>query len=128
MGREPKMKEGGGGEGKFPSFLPHSLPALLLPTFFTLSFDTRSLFFGPKRHGNAATQTTGAWVGGDYSLDLKVLPFMVPYLLLVFVECGCHATPLYKLRSLCGHKGYDYLLLLVSHPAPPIYPHTNSPN
>ena len=41
------------GEGKFPSFLPHPLAALLLATFFARSFDTRSLFFAPKRHGNA---------------------------------------------------------------------------
>ena len=32
------MKEGeGGGEGRFPSFLPHPLPALLLAPFFARS-------------------------------------------------------------------------------------------
>ena len=48
-----RAKNERGGEGKFLSFLPHPLPVLLLATFFARSFDTHSLFFAPKRHGNA---------------------------------------------------------------------------
>ena len=73
------MKEGG--RRSFLPFFPtpsplfysrHFSPGLLtlVPCFLLLN-GTETL----------ATQTTGAGVGRDESLDLKVFPFMVPYLL-----------------------------------------------
>ena len=105
MEREPKMKEGG--EGKFPSFLPHPLPALLLDTFFARSFDTRSLFFAPKRHGNAcyADYRGRGWrrlVSGSEGFPIYG---SLLYLLWVFVRYGWYATPLYKLYTCAAIKG-----------------------
>jgi len=51
MKREPKNERVGRGRGRkerFPSFLPHPLPALLLAPF-----DSCSSFFVPKPHRNA---------------------------------------------------------------------------
>ena len=58
----------------FPSFLPHPLPALLLVPFFCAVFDSRSLFFAPKPHGNVCyagysergvfSKTPWEWGGG----------------------------------------------------------------
>ena len=49
---------GGGGEGRFPSFLPHPLPAFLLAPFFarSLTLVPRSLLL--NRTETLATQTT----------------------------------------------------------------------
>ena len=50
-----KMKGGGEGEGKFPSFLPHHFPALLLAPFFA-----RSLILVPRSLLQNCTETLAA--------------------------------------------------------------------
>ena len=55
------MKVGGGrGEGRFPSFLPHPLPALLLAPFFvrSLTLVPRSLLLNDRTE-RLATQSRG---------------------------------------------------------------------
>ena len=54
------MKEGGGGgEGRFPSFLPHPLPALLLAPLFSRSLTLVPRSFLLNRTETLATQASG---------------------------------------------------------------------
>ena len=100
--REPKNETGVGqrvGEVSFLSFPP--LPALLLATFFARSFDTRSLFFAPKRHGNA-------WYA-DYRGrgSRRLVSGSEGLWFLIYYESSWYATPLYKLpyyRKLTLHE------------------------
>ena len=69
------MKVGGGrGEGRFPSFLPHPLPALLLAPFFvrSLTLVPRSLLL--NRTETLATQATFHAFGWLNSLSGHFVP------------------------------------------------------
>ena len=139
MGWEPKMKEAGRGT----SLPPHPLPVLLLATFFARSFDTHSLFFAPKRHGNACYADYRAQAGRRLVSGSEGFA-VYGSLLIMSLRGGVVGRPLYKQEpwwdscpimaldisyTVCAAiKSMIFLLLLVSCAAPPFYPHTNSPN
>ena len=64
MKREPKMKEGEaeGKEGNISSFLPHPLPALLLPPFFARSLTLVPCSLTLNHKETLATQANYYWL------------------------------------------------------------------
>ena len=74
MKREPKNERGGKGRGRFPSFLLHPLPALLLAPFFA-----RSLTLVPHSLLRNRTETlaTQAIVGAVVLVVGKTSPYAI---------------------------------------------------
>ena len=90
-----RAKNERGGEGKFSSFPPHPLPVLLLVTFFARSFDTHSLFFAPKRHGNTYYADYRARAGRGLVSGSEGFA-VYGSLLIMSLRGGVVGTPLYK--------------------------------